>query len=187
MERKYNVAVTLEERIKKANKLIDNMPDGGIVDADTLLCDVIQNADFEVTGLAQDIFNIWLNSSDRASVEALFYDLTDMQLDEFVDLCLKNMTRRESVESVESSDIQYAVIASYERELRIVGACDTKEEAYELMKDDFLKTVRECQGDDTLRAEDFSADDGFTHLNREYAYANLRGCSDWKIEKIKSC
>ena len=179
MERKYNVAITLEERIKEVNKLIYNMPDGDIVDADTLLCDVMQNADFEVTGLAQDIFNIWLNSSDRASVEALFYDLTDMQLDEFVDICLKNMTR----ETVK--DAQYAVIASCDRELWIVGICDSKEEAYKLMRNDFLKTLKENYHTDDIEPEDYEEDDGDVFLSEERAYANLRCSCDWKIEVVK--
>lgn len=179
MERKYNVAVTLEERIKEANKLIDNTPDGYIVDADTLLCDAMEKADFEVTGLAKDIFNIWLNSSDRASVEAVFYDLTDMQLDEFVELCLEKMSRETE------KDVQYAVIASCDRELWIVGTCDSKEEAFALMKNDFLKTLRENYHTDDINPEDYEDDDGDVFLGENHAYANFRVNCDWKIERLK--
>ena len=50
---------TTEEMIKNVEKLNNNTPDGQIVDADTILVDLIQECDYEFSGIAQDIFNIW--------------------------------------------------------------------------------------------------------------------------------
>lgn len=85
----------LEMLVLKAKRLSENTPDGIIVDGDIILCDIMQNADFEITGIAADIFNIWLASSDRESVERLFYNLTDVSFEEFVDMCIQKTTKEE--------------------------------------------------------------------------------------------
>lgn len=84
-----------ETLVEEAKTLAETAPDGFVTDGDTLLCDIMENADFEVTGLAADIFNIWLKSSDRLSVEKLFYTLTDTEFEDFVNLCIEKTTRRD--------------------------------------------------------------------------------------------
>ena len=61
--------------IEKVRQLNKDTPDGYICDADTLLCDVIQNADldFEITGLAEDLFNIYQKSRDKQAVKETHY------------------------------------------------------------------------------------------------------------------
>lgn len=57
----------MEELLKEVEELNDNTPFGFIKDADTILCDIIDDTDYEFSGIAQDIFNIWRNSSDSTS------------------------------------------------------------------------------------------------------------------------
>ena len=45
----------MEQLLKYVEELNENTPDGQIVDADTILKDIMDEQDFEVTGIAQDI------------------------------------------------------------------------------------------------------------------------------------
>ena len=49
----------MEKLLKEVEELNANVPDGIVKDADTILVDMVQENDFEITGIAQDIFNIW--------------------------------------------------------------------------------------------------------------------------------
>ncbi len=81
-----------EDMIKEVEKLNDNTPDGKIVDADTILVDLIQKNDFEFSGIAQDIFNIWKGSSDKKAVEQMFYEFTGMEFDRYLMKCKDEIT-----------------------------------------------------------------------------------------------
>lgn len=83
----------MEKLLKEVEKLNANTPDGVVVDADTILVDVIQKNDFEITGIAQDIFNIWRNSSDRKAVEQMFFEFTDMEFKDYLKKCKEEITR----------------------------------------------------------------------------------------------
>lgn len=80
-------------KIEEVEELNHKTPDGQIVDADTILADVIAQCDYEFSGLAQDIFNIWKNSSDKKAVEDMFFELTDVEFKEFLKKCKEQITR----------------------------------------------------------------------------------------------
>lgn len=61
--------------IKEIEELNNNTPEGCIVDGDTILTDLIESNDFELSGMCQDIFNIWKNSKDKKAVEQMFLNL----------------------------------------------------------------------------------------------------------------
>lgn len=42
---------------------------------DTILKDIMDEQDFEISGMAQDIFNIYHKSSDKQAVKEMFFDL----------------------------------------------------------------------------------------------------------------
>ena len=83
----------MEKLLKEVEELNSNTPDGVVVDADTILVDAIQKNDFEITGIAQDIFNIWRNSSDRKAVEQIFFEFTDMEFKDYLKKCKEEITR----------------------------------------------------------------------------------------------
>ena len=84
---------TIEEMIKNVEKLNSNTPDGQIVDADTILVDLIQNCDYEFSGIAQDIFGIWKQSTDKKAVERMFFEFTGIEFDDFLEKCIKEISR----------------------------------------------------------------------------------------------
>ena len=82
-----------EKMIKEVETLNDNTPDGIIVDADTILVDLIEDCDNEFTGFAQDVFNIWKGSVDKAAVEQMFYEFTGVEFIDYLMKCKEEITR----------------------------------------------------------------------------------------------
>ena len=87
---------TFESLVRIAREFTNNTPDGPVVDADTILCDIMQDVAFDETGLADEIFNIWLSSSDRVSVENLFETFTGVSFECYILSCIARTTRREA-------------------------------------------------------------------------------------------
>ena len=56
-------------------------------DSDTVLADIMNEVSFEETGLAKEIFDIYIRSSDRDSVANLFYAFTGVTLEEYIEKC----------------------------------------------------------------------------------------------------
>ena len=74
-------------QFKQWKTLAEHLPNGLMRDADTVLADIMQEANFEINGLAKDIFNIWRKSSDRKSVEQMFFELTDYNFQSYLEKC----------------------------------------------------------------------------------------------------
>ena len=86
------------EHIVLANEvkeLYANAPDGEVVDADTILKDIMDEVSFGVTGLSMELLDIYLNSSDRASIERLFYTFTDIEFVDYLQRCVAETTKTE--------------------------------------------------------------------------------------------
>lgn len=85
----------IRELIRKVECLNNAVPDGVIRDADTILKDILDEQDFEITGMAQDIFNIYKKSTDKTSVKEMFFEFTGVDFDEYLNKCIKEITREE--------------------------------------------------------------------------------------------
>lgn len=87
--------MTTREKIRQVEFLNGNALtiEGSITDSDTILCDLLQNVDNEVSGLSQEIFNIYKKSKDKNAVKQIFLTFTDMEFDDYLDKCLKEITR----------------------------------------------------------------------------------------------
>jgi len=77
----------------QVEKLNNNTSDGLIINADTILIDLINANDFEFIGFAQDIFAIWKQSKDKQAVEELFYEFTDMEFTDYLLKCKNEITK----------------------------------------------------------------------------------------------
>lgn len=82
-----------EELIKKVTELNNNTPNGLIIDADTILADVLSTSDKEVSGLFDEIVGIYNKTYDKESFQELFYVLTGKMFDEYLTLCIHNISR----------------------------------------------------------------------------------------------
>lgn len=80
-----------EQAIQTVEYMAEHLPNGLIRDADTVLVDILKEANFEFSGFAQDIFNIWRKSSDRKSVEQMFFEITDCEFMDYLKKCQKVM------------------------------------------------------------------------------------------------
>lgn len=66
----------INKMIKQVEKLYKNTLNGIIIDADTILKDLIDESDFEFPGISQDVFNIYRKSNDKQAVKEMFYEFT---------------------------------------------------------------------------------------------------------------
>lgn len=83
----------IADMIERVENLNDNTPDGIVVDADTILVDLINECYYEFSGFAQDIFNIWKNSNDKPAVAQMFYEFTGVEFEDYLETCLGQISR----------------------------------------------------------------------------------------------
>lgn len=57
--------------IKEVEDLNYDTPEGIIRDSDTILIDLLDKADFEFSGISQDIFNIYKKSKDKEDLKEM--------------------------------------------------------------------------------------------------------------------
>lgn len=77
----------------EAMALMDRTPDGVVVDADTILKDLLDDADYEITGLAKEVVQIWKDSVDKGKIEQLFCLFTGCEFQDWLDRCVRETTR----------------------------------------------------------------------------------------------
>ncbi len=78
--------------IKKIRQSKEKVEFDGI-DKDTILVDAIEACDFEFSGITEDIFNIYEKSTDKKSLERLFFEFTDMEFSDYLEKCIKRIDK----------------------------------------------------------------------------------------------
>ena len=79
-----------EAAVEKAKELTINTPNGVIRDADTILKDYLDNRETEISGIAEEVFGIYKNTTDKESVKSMFEALVVTSFDDYVKDCIKN-------------------------------------------------------------------------------------------------
>lgn len=83
-----------EKLVDRAVQLHNNVPDGGVIDMDTILADYMDSADFQVSGISEDMVKIWKDSCDRSAVEATFELFTEHTFRIWLEESIRKTTRR---------------------------------------------------------------------------------------------
>ena len=100
-QRKY-VQKLSEQR--KTRKLFETLTflekqmedESAVRDADTVLADILEGADFEITGIAADLLKIHQNSKDRESVETCFEVLTGWTIPDYLKKCIATILEQKN-------------------------------------------------------------------------------------------
>ena len=87
--------------INQVRELNGNTPDGIIRDSDTILVDLLENADNQFTGFAEDIFQIYINSNDKPAVCQMFYAFTGVEFEDYLKQCVEEITRASEHEDLD--------------------------------------------------------------------------------------
>lgn len=82
-----------EKLAENVLKLYHNTPNGIIFDANTILRDYINNANFEITSIGFDMIEIWRHSTDKPAVEKSFELFTGQKFITWLKDCEANTSR----------------------------------------------------------------------------------------------
>lgn len=88
----YNEDVQIKDMIGQIRKLVREIPDTCIDelhDPDTILADVVDATSCCETGISEEVFAIWENSSDKKAVEELFHSLCCITFKDYLEQCIK--------------------------------------------------------------------------------------------------
>lgn len=77
------------DRIARIRTYESSQPKTG-QDADTLLADILENMEIEITGQAEELFGIYEQSDDKASFEKLFEAITGTAFDMYLDAVIQH-------------------------------------------------------------------------------------------------
>lgn len=85
----------IEQIEDKTKNRVKALPMCGGRDADTVLCDMMEQTDFERNRIAKDIFISWKYSDESArdAIEHMFYLFTEVPFDAFLMRCDKALSK----------------------------------------------------------------------------------------------
>jgi hypothetical protein len=90
----------MNDKCYKVLHMQSTMPNGTIRDADTVLQDVFDETEPEITGLATEIIMLYLNSTDKDSVSAMFEAITGCSFKEYLDRSISAMRETYAREAI---------------------------------------------------------------------------------------
>lgn len=83
-EETSDIEKMIEELTEDVMDLSLRQPDGMIHDADTILADIMEAADFQVSGISDDILKLYLDVENKDDFESLFYLMTDEKFENYL-------------------------------------------------------------------------------------------------------
>lgn len=135
------------ETIKRVEDLNYDTPEGIIRDSDTILVDLLDKADFEISGISQDIFNIYKKSKDKEVVKEMFFEFVGVEFEEYLAKCLEEITREKGL----SNKFLVTAVKTYEHTYLVEA--NSKEEAIDIVNEEYGGT---CENTDSFSEEYFA-------------------------------
>lgn len=132
--------------IKEIEDLNYDTPEGIIRDSDTILVDLLNEADFEFSGISQDIFNIYKKSKDKEAVKEMFFEFVGVEFEEYLVKCLEEITRGKEL----FDKFLVTVVKKYEHTYLVESK--SKEEAIDIVNEEHGGT---CETTDSFSEEYF--------------------------------
>lgn len=104
---------------------IDSLESAGVTDADTVLADMIGRADLEDTGVAADIFNLYVDAdgAGREIIGSMFESLIGESFDTFLSEAVKACEN-----TLESSEVGESLDELMEQKVEVAGDGELGEE-----------------------------------------------------------
>lgn len=81
---------------KMANEvlaLMANTPASVITDGDTILADIMEQANFDESGTTEELVAIWRQTTDKEMFHRLFMLFTGVDFEDYLELAIKETTR----------------------------------------------------------------------------------------------
>lgn len=84
------MAENYQKQVDKIVELSNKLPkDSSIQDCDTILADILDEADHEITGIGTDVLDLYTESSDKERISQLFEVLTGTEFSDYLNKCEK--------------------------------------------------------------------------------------------------
>ena len=77
----------------EALDLMSRTPPGVIGDADTILADIMDEADFREAGATEELVAIWKSTADKEAFHRLFMFFSGVGFEDFLEMAVKQTTR----------------------------------------------------------------------------------------------
>ena len=133
---------TVKELAEQVLDLSTKQPDGMIHDEDTILADIMEAADFQVSGISDDILKLYLEVENKDDFESLFYLITDEKFEDYL---------------VESKKVMEENILKAEPRAIQVYLSDSGNDE----KESIILTLDEDENEEDKVEEDFGDDESF--------------------------
>lgn len=77
-----------QKQVDRVVELSNKLPeDSSIQDCDTILADILDEADHEITGIGTDVLDLYTKSSDKERISQLFEVLTGTEFSDYLNKC----------------------------------------------------------------------------------------------------
>ena len=82
------MAENYQKQVDRVVELSNKLPeDSSIQDCDTILADILDEADHKITGIGADVLDIYTESSDKERISLLFEVLTGTKFSDYLNKC----------------------------------------------------------------------------------------------------
>ena len=124
MNKEQNEILKLMNELEDLNEQQAKVFDKKIIDSDTILCDILENVDFNFSGITQDLFNIYRESKDKETFEKLFFEFTDYSFKDFLEFAKEQIQEDQKNEEHKNNNLTEVEVIRAMNKCSIVNELD---------------------------------------------------------------